>query len=69
MKQTNIIKELEKRKVPIVRIDKSLNKYKNVVLFPDKLEKANEMLRTVGLPKQWTNSTTANSTLPKAGRQ
>ena len=53
MKQTNIIKELEKRKVPIVRIDKSLNKYKNVVLFPDKLEKANEMLRTVGLPKQW----------------
>lgn len=53
MKQTNTIKELEKRKVPIVRIDKSLNKYKNVVLFPDKLEKANEMLRTVGLPKQW----------------
>lgn len=53
MKRTNIIKELEKRNVPIVRIDKSLNKYKNVVLFPDKLEKANEMLRTVGLPKQW----------------
>lgn len=53
MKQINIIKEIEKRKVPIVRIDKSLNKYKNVVLFPDKLEKANEMLRTVGLPKQW----------------
>lgn len=53
MKRTNVIKELEKRKVPIVRIDKSLNKYKDVVLFPDKLEKANEMLRTVGLPKQW----------------
>jgi hypothetical protein len=48
-----VIKELEKRKTPIVRIDKSLDKYKNVVLFPDKLEKANEMLRTVGLPKQW----------------
>jgi hypothetical protein len=48
-----VIKELEKRKTPIVRIDKSLDKYRNVVLFPDKLEKANEMLRTVGLPKQW----------------
>ena len=48
-----VIKELEKRKTPIVRIDKSLDKYKNVVLFPDKLEMANEMLRTVGLPKQW----------------
>ncbi len=49
-----IIKELKKRKIPIVRIDKSLNKYKDVVLFPDKLEKANEMLKTVGLPKKWT---------------
>ena len=45
------IKELNKKKVPIVRIDKSLNKYNDIVLFPDKLEKANEMLRTVGLPK------------------
>jgi len=53
MKRTNIIKEIEKRKIPIVRIDRSLNKYKGVVLFPDKLEKANDMLRTVGLPKQW----------------
>ena len=48
-----ITKELKKRKVPIVAIDKSLNKYDDIVLFPDKLEKANEMLRTVGLPKQW----------------
>lgn len=64
-----IINEIKKRKVPIVRIDKSLNKYDDIVLFPDKLKKANEMLWTVGLPKQWTNRTTANSTLPKAGRQ
>ena len=48
-----ITKELKKRKVPIVRIDKSLNKFDNIVLFPEKLEKANEMLRNVGLPKQW----------------
>jgi len=45
------IKELNKKKVPVVRIDKSLNKYSNVILFPDKVEKANEMLRTIGLPK------------------
>ncbi|GHV44580.1 hypothetical protein FACS1894180_6100 [Bacteroidia bacterium] len=51
-----IIEELKKRKIPIVTIDKSLNKYDNVVTFPDKLEKANEMLRRVGLPKQWTVS-------------
>jgi hypothetical protein len=49
-----IIKEIKKRKVPIARIDKSLNKYDDIVLFPDKLEKANEILRTAGLPKQWT---------------
>ncbi len=49
-----ITKELKKRKIPIVRIDKSLNKYDNIVLFPDKLEKANEMLRKAGIPKQWT---------------
>jgi hypothetical protein len=35
----------------IVRIAKSLNKYTNVVLFPQKVENANEMLRTIGLPK------------------
>lgn len=50
-----ITTELKKRKIPIVKIDKSLNKYDDIVVFPDKLEKANEMLRKVGLPKQWTN--------------
>jgi hypothetical protein len=54
-KMKKITTEIKKRKIPIVKIDKSLNKYDDVVLFPDKLEKANEMLRKVGLPKQWTN--------------
>ena len=45
------IKELNRRKTPIVIIDNSLKEYKDVVLFPEKVEKANEMLRTVGLPK------------------
>ena len=59
----DIIKEIRKRKVPIVIIDKSLNKYDDIILFPDKLEKANEMLRTLGLPKQLLKkgSTTANT--------
>jgi hypothetical protein len=35
----------------IVEIDPSLDKYKDVVLFPEEVAKANEMLRTVGLPK------------------
>lgn len=51
MKKTT---ELKKRKIPIVKIDNSLNKYDEIILFPDKLEKANEMLKKVGLPKQWT---------------
>jgi len=30
-----------------VIIDKALNKFNNVVLFPDKVEKANQMLKTI----------------------
>ena len=43
------IKKLNKKEVPIVKIDKALNQYDDIVLFPDKLEKANKMLRTIGL--------------------
>ncbi|MDB5123270.1 MAG: hypothetical protein JWP94_1399 [Mucilaginibacter sp.] len=39
-----------KKRVPIVVIDNSLKKYKDLPLFQDKVDKANEMLRTVGLP-------------------
>jgi hypothetical protein len=45
------IKEINKRKTPVVIIDNSLQKYKDMPLFQDKVDKANEMLRTVGLPK------------------
>ena len=48
--------EIKKRKIPIVRVDKALNKFDDKILFPDKLEKANEMLKKVGLPKQWTTA-------------
>ncbi len=46
-----ITSALKKRKIPIVKIDKSLNKYDEIVLFPEKLDKANEILRKIGLPK------------------
>jgi hypothetical protein len=46
-----ITDELKKRKTPIVRIDKSLNKYDDQILFPEKLEKANQTLKKIGLPK------------------
>lgn len=47
-----ITAELKKRKIPIVVIDKSLNKFDDKVMFPEKLEKANDMLKKIGLPKE-----------------
>ena len=48
------IKDLKEKNVPIVLIDKSLDFFNDKVLFPAKLEKANQMLRRVGLPKMKT---------------
>ncbi len=45
------IKELNKKKTPIVTMDESLKKFKKQPLFQDKVDKANEILRKVGLPK------------------
>ena len=45
------IEELKKRKTPIVIIDKSLEQYKGKILFPEKLAKANRILKKAGLPK------------------
>ncbi len=44
------ILELNKNKVPVVRIDKSLNKYDKVVLFPEKVKKARKDFEKFGLP-------------------
>lgn len=46
----NNIQDLNKKKVPMVRIDPSLEQYRDKVLFPEKLAKANEMLKTAKLP-------------------
>lgn len=45
------IKNLNKSKLPIVAIDKSLDKLSKKVLFKEKLDKANKVLKTIGLPK------------------
>jgi hypothetical protein len=50
------VKELNDSKVPIVRIDPSLERYRDVVLFPEKLAKANEMLKKAKLPNKKRHS-------------
>lgn len=45
------VEELNKSKTPIVKINKTLDKLAVKVLFPDKLEEANHILKTVGVPK------------------
>ena len=44
-------KPFDKGKVPVVHIDNSLEKYKGKPISKEKLDKANEMLKTTGLPK------------------
>lgn len=43
--------EINEKKVPAVRIDPSLDKYDDTILFPDKLAKANDNLKKSGFPK------------------
>ena len=44
------IQELNQQAAPIVSINKSLDQYRHQVLFPEKLAKANQMLKTAKLP-------------------
>jgi hypothetical protein len=39
-------------KVPVIVIDKSLERFRDRVLFPKSLARANEILMRVGLPKK-----------------
>jgi hypothetical protein len=45
------IKDINTNKKPVVLVDKSLDFFNDKILFPKKLEKANEMLKKVGLPR------------------
>ena len=42
--------EINTNKKPIVIIDKSLDFFNDKPLFPEKVEKANKMLKKIGLP-------------------
>ena len=46
-------KELNNKNVQILRIDNSLEKYKNMPIFQEKLDLANEVLRTIGPPAMY----------------
>ena len=50
MKKKNKIEELNQSKLPIVPIDKNLEKYRGKVLFPEKLKLANGILKKAKLP-------------------
>ncbi len=44
------VEDLNKRKIPVVKIDKKLEQFRGKVLFPKKLPLANEMLSKAKLP-------------------
>jgi hypothetical protein len=46
------IDDLNRSKIPVIVFDKKLEQYRDRVLFPEKLEKAKEILSKVGLPKR-----------------
>ena len=48
MKTRQILKE---KKTPTIQIDKSLDKYDNIILFPEKLAKAEEDIKRLGFPR------------------
>jgi hypothetical protein len=45
------LKSINENKIPIVKIDKRLERFRGRTLFPEKLQKANEIISRVGLPK------------------
>ena len=44
------IEQLNAAKIPIVKINKRLERFRGKVLFPEKLVQANKTLSRVGLP-------------------
>ena len=63
------IKELNKSKLPIVKVDKKLEKLSKKILFPEKLESANETLKAVGTPTQKKQVKTTDKLQKHASRR
>ena len=45
------VDEFNKSRIPLVKIDKKLNRFKGKVLFKKKLDRANKLLENADLPK------------------
>ncbi len=45
------VDEFNESKIPLVKIDKKLNRFKGKVLFKEKLDRANKLLENADLPK------------------
>jgi len=45
------VKEINKSKIPMVKINKKLDQFKGKVLFKEKLNMANKLLENAVLPK------------------
>lgn len=46
------VKDISNQNIPLVAIDKSLDKLRDKIMFPKKLEKANKVLSTAKLPNK-----------------
>ena len=55
------IEELNASNIPIIVFDKKLEELRDKVLFPEKLAKANEILLSVGMPKEYYESIGAST--------
>ena len=45
------VNDFNESKIPLVKIDKKLNRFRGKVLFKEKLESANKLLSSAKLPK------------------
>ena len=62
------VQKLNNNKSPIIAIDPALDKYRDKIMFPKKLEKANSMLKTAKLPPNRHNCLKGfETTLPVKG--
>ncbi|MCU0373852.1 MAG: hypothetical protein MUF24_00970 [Chitinophagaceae bacterium] len=46
------VNDISDQKIPLVAIDKNLDKLRDKILFSNKLEKANKVLSTAKLPEK-----------------
>lgn len=46
------VKDISNQSIPLLAIDKRLDKLRGKIMFPEKLEKANRVLSTAKLPEK-----------------